>query len=404
MRTSWSLSLALLVLSTSTAAAADIATRFDEAQSADSAGGATITDEEVAAIAAGAETLGADTAVLGIAIANRVRGAYASDDSYTLLVSAFRQRVRGLAVSQMQAPGFRLKRSSADADMLFLLDQWGDPRTGAATFVSFAGVDVVYSWDGWATTHAVSLVPRIGGYYAEWVAGIPATGRLEYAIHLWGSDGRDFWLNNGRDLGIYGGTFFQNYSLDLWPRMGYALEPSLPAFAQLVSTFVDPRSEGGATVTMGELSLLVEQLTWEGGMGVEDPLAIRPALEVVDDLVAGGADAEGEVLSNMATFMSGMMLETATYPSIFFSRSERGLLTGAIWEQDAASATIIYSTDGWNIPHVAQCARSAPAQPLACELGYLPVGTYVAYTIAIQTADGSERWIRSALGNFFHAI
>ena len=179
-------------------------------------------------------------------------------------------------------------------------------------------------------------------------------------------------------------------------------DPSSPAFAQLISTFTDPVSDGGATVTMDEFSVLVEEITWEGGPAVEDPRALVPALDALQDLEDAGADAEGDVLADMRRFILAQLLPTATYPSLFFDRGADGRLLGAI-EEAAASATVYYSTDGWDLPHVVDCPRQ-PDGDLACDFGAIPPGALIFYSIVLHHDDGSASWIHSVTGNFFHEL
>lgn len=397
MKTLTTLAALTAALTVSTPAYADSVANLEALTGSQSDGGATVTEAEADAYADGVTAYSGDDAVRAIVAASRLRGegAFADDDAYTAVINGLRYRVEGLAISQLRPTDITFNRWTESSPLLVVLDQLG---------VGYTGVDFVYSWDGWETTHAAAMTPQIGGYCAAWIDGVPLDGRLEYAVHVFGVDGRDFWLNNGRDLGIYGGTFHLNYSMDLASALVSSDETTLGAFGQLVSAFTDPASPGGETVAASELSLLVEQITWEGGPGVEDRRALRPALDALYDLEQAGAAAEGDVIENMRAFVEAQMLPTTTFPGMFFSRGEHGTLIASMSEQPAVSATVVYSTDGWNIAHAVDCTRPSEDEALECDLGHIPPGAYISYTIALHYEDGGETWIRSTLGNFFHPL
>ncbi len=377
-------------------ARADINADLDALTAAGSDGGAAITDAEAATFAAGASAYGADDAILGLVHAHGLRmdGSFPADSAYATINQALRFRVDGLAVSKRQAPGIRFARASTTAPIEVTFDSQG---------VDYTQVDLVFTWDAWTTARGVTLSPNCHGDYTAILQGAPANGTFAYSLHLFGPDGSDLWTNNPRELGIYGGQSYRNYDLQLAAMTATPAEPTKPAFAQLLRTFADPRSLGGATVTSSEFSELVQEITWEGGTGVEHRAALRPALDELYDLESEGVTFEVPA-ANLRDFLTAQMTATATYPSAFYQRAADGRLTMTIAEPSAASARVYYSTDGWNIPHVTSCSRPEPGAALSCDLGYLLPGALWSYTIATTDADGNEHWIRSTLGNFFEEL
>lgn len=387
--------IALLSLGASSARA-DINDDLDALTAACSDGGAAITDAEAATFAAGTQIYGADDAILGLVHAHdlRLAGSFPADSAYTTINQALRFRVDGLAVSKRQAPGIQFARADAAAPIEVTFDSQG---------VSYDQVDLVFTWDNWTTAQGLTLQRTSAGNYTATLQGAPADGTFAYSLHLFGPDGSDLWTNNPRELGIYGGQAYRNYDLQLAAMTATPDQPTRPALAQLLRTFADPRSIDGATITGSEFSELVQEITWEGGTSVEHRAALRPALDELYDLESEGVAFEVPA-ANLRDFLTAQMTPTASYPSAFYERAADGRLTMKLGEQPAVSARVYYSTDGWNIPHVASCTRPEPGAQLSCDLGYLLPGALWSYTIELTNPDGSERWIRSTLGNFFEEL
>jgi hypothetical protein len=359
-----------------------------------SAGGHTITLAEAQAFAAAADAYDADDAVRGIVFARVIRPSCA-DGVYSTLITALRYRVAGLAVSQNQAPGMRFARQPGATAISATFDARG---------CSYTRVDVVYTWDYWATTGAATLVEQQPGLFQATLVGAPAEGTFDYALHLFGADGCDLWLNNGRDLGVYQGQLHYNHRLALGAMAATPTTPTRPALCQLVRSFADPDSPGGAKVVSAETNLLVEETTWEGGSAINDPAVLNPAINEVSLMQQEGVVFEAGVAETMTQFISNLRWESASWPDALFSRSAGGQLQ--LWTSvpDAAAMKVVFSTDGWNTPLVAQCSADAP-----CALGHLPPGTHLAYAVDLQLADGSTRRIRAmnAAGvekNFFQPV
>ncbi len=377
-----------LVLGLAGTAHAAVLDDVTSARTPASPGGALITTPEADAIAASASCADADAAIAAMVAVSAARtdGAYADDADYGRLQAALRRRVIGLAPASEQAPGLTFARAGGSAVATF--DRQG---------VAYSRVDIIYTFDEWQHTRAATLAPS-GAQLTAVLPGAPAVGTLVYALHVFGTDGRELWIANGRELGIGGGKLALDYRfglslLDAQPAFG-----TEPAFAALVHAFASPASPDGAAVTMNEFSLLVEQLTWEGGSGVQLPAQLAPALAALDELVAGGTVFDAGIEDGIRGFITRQMLVTATYPG-GWDRNRDGRLTLTINEADAVSATVIYTTDGWQQPKVATCTRGAAAP--TCDLGAIPPGTLMSYVIAVKDARGRERWIQSSLGNFF---
>jgi hypothetical protein len=362
--------------------------------------GSVISDAEAAAFAASVEvSYSGDEALLGAVIACRLRteGAFA-DAAYTTVQRALRHRVDGLAVSLLQAPGLTFARASTEAPLSVAFDADG---------VAFTRVDVVYTWDDWFTTRATTL--GAAGPDGVWRAELgvaPATGRLVYAVHVWGADGRDFWFNDGVENGVYGGQAFHDHSLRLEATNAVTSPTSSPVLAKLVRTFTHPDSPDGAAVGMDELSCLVEIVTWEGGPAIQDDDVLDPGIAQVDALVEAGVDfvVDHELVTG---FLDRQRLRYGTYPAGAFTRAADGAVALELWD-DVAAAEVFYTTDGWNLPHSERCARGA-AGAMTCPIGYLPRGALLAYTIKLVDHDGGVRWQRvdrglGAPSNFFHKV
>ncbi|MCE9577950.1 MAG: hypothetical protein K8W52_32765 [Deltaproteobacteria bacterium] len=378
-----------LVLGLAGTAHAAVLDDVKAARTPGSPGGVQITTPEADAIAAAASSSDADSAVAAMVAVSAARtdAAFADDADYGRLQAALRRRVIGLSPASEQAGG-----------LTFARDVSGN---AVATFdrqrVGYSRVDIIYTFDEWQHTQAQTLAPR-GADLAAVLPGAPSVGTLVYALHVFGTDGREFWIANGRELGVGGGKLALDYRFGLSLLDAQPVSGTEPAFAALIHAFASPDSPDGAAVTMNEFSLLVEQLTWEGGPGVQLPAQLAPALAALDDLVAGGTVFDGGIEDGIRGFITRQMLVTASYPG-GWDRNRDGRLTLTINEADAVSATVIYTTDGWQQPKVATCARGAAA-PI-CDLGAIPPGTLISYVIAVKDAHGHERWIKSSLGNFF---
>jgi len=343
----------------------------------------TMTIQDVHALAPLVATYSADDAITGIVIAGRLRGegAFASDQAYAALLRLFRYQVKGLAMSLQQVPGMSFVRCPHSDTLWMFFDSQG---------VRYQDIEIVFSTDDWATSQTVTFEK---GLFGTWIAAgdsLPPDGRFSYALHLWGTDGRDFWLN---------------YSFNLPAASGLRLRPTAPAFVQLLRTFQDPDSPAGTTISNDEFSILVEEMTWEGGYAVHDPKVVRPIMAELDSLAAAGADFEPGLLENMRRFCQNQLdlFPWATYPSAMFDRTDEGSLTMRIHEPGANGARLYYSTDGWNNPKTAECALVNDGLP-TCDLGHIPPGAVLSYSILIFTNDG-DRWIHAfPNNNFFQEI
>jgi hypothetical protein len=337
-------------------------------------GGAAITAAEAAGFAATVPaTLSGDEAILGIVVANRLRFEVPlADDDYAAIQRALRYRVDGLATGLLQAPGFTIARASATAPLIARFDARG---------VRQRRVDVVYSWDGWATTRAATLAAD-GDAWTGSLGVAPVEGTLRYALHVHGPDGRDFWLNHGVDRGVLAGNAFLDHALPLGATQVTAAAPSRPALVKLIQMFTHPASAGGPTITGHEVSLAVEQLTWPGGPGVQDDAILVPAIAEVERLVDAGNDVEID---------HAILTGYGALPGAAFSRGGDGDLRLRVGR--GAAVEIVYSTDGWNLPHRVRCAGDAD-----CSLGHVPRGALLAYAVLVIAADGSQAWQRADRG------
>jgi hypothetical protein len=356
-------------------------------------GGTTITAAEAATFAAAVPaTLSGDQAILGLVVANRLRFEVAlADDDYAAIQTALRYRVEGLATGLAQAPGFTASRASATAPLIARFEGRG---------VAQRRVDVVYTWDDWATTRAATLVAD-GDVWSGSLGVAPATGTLRYAVHVHGPDGRDFWVDHGLDRGVLAGNAFLDHALPLGSTAVVAAAPSRPALVKLIHMFTHPASAGGAAITSGEISLVVEQVTWSGGPGVQDDAVLLPASAEVERLVAEGNDFEVDH-AILTGFLDRQRLRYGALPGAAFTRSADGDLRLRVGR--GASVEIVYSTDGWNLPHRVRCAGDAD-----CSLGHVPRGALLAYAVLVIGSDGSGVWQRAARGpgfsqNFFHPV
>jgi hypothetical protein len=370
------LAILLSLLVSTPALAFDQVTAILAAQAGRSPGGATISPEELFLLKLNTVFADADDALAGIAAAAaaRANGAFVKDEDYGTLQLAQRARVVGLAPASLQAPGLDFHRGLGD-DLLAFFDAQG---------VDYTRVDLVFTTDEWQTTRAVSF-----DCGAAILTDIPASGTLIYALHVFGADGRDFWLANGRESGVYGGTRALDFRYPLAAAPAWPVAPSAPAFARLIEESAAWYSPDGAEITMGDFSMLVEQLTWEGGPGTDQPAAIDPALVALDDAVAAGVVFAGGIEDGIRGFLVQMRFATARLDSASFSRGANGSLLVHV---DGARR-VDYSTDGWQIAHSVTCTD-------VCDLGAIAPGTYLSY--AVQTTGG---WLRSpTLGNFFHDV
>jgi hypothetical protein len=373
------------ILLLSATANAGIVEDLQALTAAASDGGSAITEAEAAQFAASASRYSADESILGIVVAGGLRttGHFPSDAAYGAILQALRFRVVGLAVTLRQAPATTFARVGADELVVTF-----DPRG-----VGYTRVDIAYSWDRWSSA---TLSAGRDGRFRGTLPGAPARGRLTYALHLYGADGNDFWINNPEELGVYRGTAHLDFSLDLAATFATPDIPSTPAFVQLLDTFTDPASPGGAAITGDEFSLLVEEITWEGGTAVDQRSVLVPVLGELDRLEQAGAVAS-DLAANMRTFLQNQIRPTATFPGAHFQRGVGGRLEIVLDGADFTRARVYYSTDGWDTPHVTECTR-------ICGLGDIPSDALIAYTIAFDHADGSTSWVRSALGNFFQEV
>jgi len=393
------LSVPLVALVTARPAAADdtVVAELERLVAPSSDGGGQVTLGEAATFAATIPgQLSGDEALIGIAVAQRLRGEGAFiDEAYGNVVRALRYRVRGLAVSMLQAPGLSFARATPTAPLAVAFDAAG---------VDFTRVDLVYTWDGWATTRAASLV-RGGGDWRATLPVAPATGRLEYALHVFGCDSHDAWLNGGVEHGVYGGNHADNYSLELATTTVATSPTSAPVLAKLVRVFTHPASPGGAAIVSDEFSALVEQVTWEGGPGIQDDDVLNPAIHELETLVADGADFAIDP-SLIVTFLDNQRLRFGALPLLAFRRDVDGRLHAAVGS-GFREAELFWSTDGWNLPRSQRCADHGGT--LDCDLGYLPRGVLLAYTLKLVDAHGQVSWqyVERGLGrpsNFFHRI
>jgi hypothetical protein len=355
-------------------------------------GGEQITEAEAYAWIIATADDDADESLWALTTADRLSGQFVGD-AYSQVVQAARFRVEGLAISLRQAPGLSATRSAASAPMQIAFDPQG---------VTYDGVEIAYSTDEWSTNTGVALSLGADGTWSAELAGLPAGGPFIYAVRLEGPDGQIFWLNNGRGAGIYAGKSHFDYRFDLGAPLVAADTPAGPAFVRLVRNMATENSTGGTVVTGAEFSFLVEQMTWEGSSAVEQPDVVYPVLWELQEMADEGVEIEN--LDGMVGFLESLALDTATYPSAGWPRDADGLLSLDIWDTGAMAATIIYSTDGWNLSHVSSCTRDGTSDPLVCDLGYIPPGGLISYALALTDDSGQQRWIRTTLGNFFHEV
>lgn len=388
---------ALFVVVLSRPAAADVVAELEKLAAPTSDGGATITSTEVATFAATIPAqLSGDEAVLGLVVASRLRREVPiADSAYSALKTSLRYRVRGLGVSLLQAPGVTFARTTPSSPLAVTFEARG---------VGFLRVDLVYTWDGWATTRAASLGCAGDTWHAV-LPGAPASGRLQYALHLFGYDGRDYWFNYGVENGVGGGNQALDHSLDLGATAVASAPTSTPVLAKLVQLFTHPASPGGAVVVPAELDALVEDVTWEGGPAIQDDDVLYPAIHTIEQLVASGVDFTVDH-EFMVGFLDRQRLRFGTLPGIDFVRATDGRLRVVGWAHPG-QAELYWSTDGWNIPHSQVCTAGPAGQ--TCDLGYLPRGALLAYTIKLTDESGRVTWhyVDRNLGrpsNFFHRI
>jgi hypothetical protein len=389
----------LLSLSIASPAHADdaVVTELERLADVTSDGGSTITAAEVDAFVASVPaTLSGDEAVLGLVVASRLRREVTIDDAaYSALKTALRHRVEGLGVSLLQAPGVTFQRATSAEALGVTFDAAG---------VAFVQVDLVYTWDGWTTTRAATL-DADGDTWRATLAGAPASGRLQYAVHVFGPDGGDYWLNYGVENGVGGGNQALDYSLDLAATVGEPVTTSAPVLAKLVRMFTHPASPGGYAVVSAELDALVEDVTWEGGPAIQDDDVLDPAIQMIEQLVADGVDFQVDH-ELMIGFLDRQRLRFGTLPGIDFVRDSDGRLEVVVWAHPGL-AELYWSTDGWNLPHSQVCAPSDDGA--TCDLGYVPSGALIAYTLRLTDAQGRDTWHHVDRGldrpsNFFHRV
>lgn len=370
---------------------------LEELTSPGSEGGAAITEQEAWEYASQMASYGYEECIDAIAVAYAYRhhGYTFEGGAYDTIVSNLRYQVEGLAIGHREAPGVSFLTGPKAQGVGIHFDPEG---------VGYTAVDVVYTSDAWLTAQAASLEATAGGWVAQ--LDTPPTGRLEYALHLFGPDGQDFWLNNGRDLGVYQGAYWLNFGLDLESTYHRPRDEEPPALQRLLIAYLHPWSVEGPVVSMAELSSLVEQLTWEGGHGIHAWGRLNDLLELI-----GSMDQAGLMEAGAGDAFTGFVeaqrdqFHHATYPGASWQRGPEGVLWMDLQDDYASSAEIYYSTDGWSTAHSTWCTRWEPEGGLRCQLGHFPPGTMLTYTFVLRYPDGGEVWHHVAGDlNFVHEV
>ena len=398
---SFSYLVIVLILSISSICYADINADITQMLLQDSDGSTTITNLEAEKFIEDVSKYNADDAILGIVIINKLRSG-ASDDVYSKIVEALRYQVKGLGVSLRQAPGSSYYYDDDTNKLTFYFDPQG---------VKYSSVNIVYTIDNWSSTSWSELSYHWSGVWTLEIDIPDKDSHFEYAMYLIGLDGWGFWINNGRETGVYNGRYWLNYSFDISAANENAKHPAEPAFVQLVQTFTDSSSHSGSVISQDEFSLLVEQLTWEGGMGVNDSKIIRPVIFKINNMEANGENFEGNTKDGMIDFLMSMVnqFKWASYPGLKFEVTDDGQLNMIILQQNLSWARLYYTTDGWNTPRVSECAPQyqsfAKSSLPVCKIGYVPPEVLMSYVMVFYDNNGNERWVKvDGNYNFFQEV
>jgi hypothetical protein len=362
-----------------------------------SAGGASLTAAEAAAYVARVPLFSAEASIDALAITARFNDD-ASRAELSPVIGALRAHVETVRISGLRVAGLTIETCGGASPVATF-----DPEGGAYTNVS-----LVYTRDNWATKSAAKLARSADGIFRSSLAGVNATDRsIKFAVTLTGAGGSVEWLNNPRESANRASAHLDyEQNPGLCAATDAVVTPSTPHLARYVRAFAKAESLGGATVTWDEMSALVAYTTYEGGPGMDDVEIIDPALSELDRMAAEGIAFEADTLGVMQRFLSQMRMRIAQSSSLRFARTDTGtvLVTPSLAEP-VTSMLMYYSTDGWNTTKTASCFPSVPVGASLCELGYLPRGTFVAYSAAVRFASGRRGWIRAEDGgNLFHKV
>jgi hypothetical protein len=115
-----------------------------------------------------------------------------------------------------------------------------------------------------------------------------------------------------------------------------------------------------------------------------------PAIAEVERLVDAGNDVEIDH-AILTGYLDRQRIRYGALPGAAFSRGGDGDLRLRVGR--GAAVEIVYSTDGWNLPHRVRCAGDAD-----CSLGHVPRGALLAYAVLVIADDGSQAWQRADRG------
>jgi len=349
--------------------------------------GPSITPAGAAGYIAQVPDFGADESVAALAVLARFVADPASGPQIGSVATALRHHVEGLRISGETVAGLRI-------------DSCG-PGGPAATFdprgAGYTGVTLVYSGDYWSSAHAAVLTRGQDGLWRTSLPGLASDGSIQFAVELDQPGGDTLWLNNPREPRP-GAASHVDFSQALALCEPVAAPTSTP-LAQLVRAFARPESLGGATFTLDEVSWLVAQATYEGGPGVDDPDVIDATIAALDSMKAAGAAFEGDAYEVARNFLANQrMARVSSTDAVTLQRNPQNQLVQVTAPLGSQWMRVYYSTDGWDLPKVAECLPSGRLGYVSCPLGYMPADALLSFSAIVRTPGGTDQYVHASDG------
>lgn len=349
-----------------------------------SLGGATVTAAEAAGYVARVSSFAGDESVDALAVLVGIRDADSIAAVQTITI-ALRRRVEGVRIAGMRVSGLTIS-SCATGVATATFDPGATPYTR---------VDLVYSGDAWATSHAATLVKNGQGRFEATLPGLDPHGYVTFAVALGQPGGDTLWLNNPREnvIGAVSHIDFRQ-AVDL---CAPSVTSKTPQLARFVRGLALPESLGGTTVTWDEISGLVAYTTYEGGPGMDDADVIDPALDALDAMKAEGVAFEADSYALGRSFLVQMRMRVASTDALSLNRGANGFASVTA-PLGAQHMRLYYSTDGWNAAKVAECTPLGRAGLVTCGIGFLPGDALVSYSAIVTDARGAELPVHASDG------